>query len=141
MSAIGRDNLDVYLTKNLLDAPSFLSNNNNPFLVSPYTPVASIVTKSELSSITIIVSSIVINLSTVFDFTTKTLKISTITNSAGDNSVTISTTNINLDGTDININANDTTITGNVYFSNNTFFSSINASSISGKNILFSTLT
>ena len=133
-------NSDFYETQYILNAPNFLSNNNNPFLVSPFTPTTNIVKKSQLSSIIIVIAAIEAELSTLFDFNTMTLRITNITNSAGGNSVTISTTNINLDATSINIDAQDTTITGNVYFSNNTYFSSINTSTITAKNITFGTL-
>ena len=142
MNSIRRDiNSELYETQYILNAPNFLSNNNNPFLVSPFTPTTNIVKKSQLSSIIIVIAAIEAELSTLFDFNTMTLRITNITNSAGGNSVTISTTNINMDATSINIDAQDTTITGNVYFSNNTYFSSINASTITAKNITFSTLT
>ena len=142
MNSNRRDiNSELYETQYILNAPNFLSNNNNPFLVSPFTPTTNIVKKSQLSSIIIVIAAIEAELSTLFDFNTMTLRITNITNSAGGNSVTISTTNLNLDGTTINIDAQDTTITGNVYFSNNTYFSSINASTITAKNITFSTLT
>jgi len=142
MNSNRRDiNSELYETQYILNAPNFLSNNNNPFLVSPFTPTTNIVKKSQLSSIIIVIAAIEAELSTLFDFNTMTLRITNITNSAGGNSVTISTTNLNLDGTSINIDAQDTTITGNVYFSNNTYFSSINASTITAKNITFSTLT
>lgn len=142
MNSNRRDiNSELYETQYILNAPNFLSNNNNPFLVSPFTPTTNIVKKSQLSSIIIVIAAIEAELSTLFDFNTMTLRITNITNSAGGNSVTISTTNLNLDGTTINIDAQDTTITGNVYFSNNTYFSSINASTITAKNISFSTLT
>ena len=141
MNSNRRDiNSDLYETQYILNAPNFLSNNNNPFLVSPFTPTTNIVKKSQLSSIIIVIAAIEAELSTLFDFNTMTLRITNITNSAGGNSVTISTTNINLDATSINIDAQDTTITGNVYFSNNTYFSSINASTITAKNITFGTL-
>jgi hypothetical protein len=142
MNSNRRDiNSELYETQYILNAPNFLSNNNNPFLVSPFTPTTNIVKKTQLSSIIIVIAAIEAELSTLFDFNTMTLRITNITNSAGGNSVTISTTNINLDATSINIDAQDTTITGNVYFSNNTYFSSINASTITAKNITFSTLT
>ena len=142
MNSNRRDiNSELYETQYILNAPNFLSNNNNPFLVSPFTPTTNIVKKSQLSSIIIVIAAIEAELSTLFDFNTMTLRITNITNSAGGNSVTISTTNLNLDGTSINIDAQDTTITGNVYLSNNTYFSSINASTITAKNISFSTLT
>jgi hypothetical protein len=142
MNSNRRDiNSELYETQYILNAPNFLSNNNNPFLVSPFTPTTNIVKKSQLSSIIIVIAAIEAELSTLFDFNTMTLRITNITNSAGGNSVTISTTNLNLDGTTINIDAQDTIITGNVYFSNNTYFSSINASTITAKNISFSTLT
>ena len=133
------DDISIYLSKNVLETPGFLSNNNNPFLVSPYTPLTNVVKQTQFSSIIIIIAAIEAELSTLFDFNTMTLRISTITNIAGGNSITISTANLNLD-------ADNTTITGNVYFSNNAYFSTlsgstINASTINASTINFSTLT
>ena len=140
------DDISIYLSKNVLETPGFLSNNNNPFLVSPYTPLTNVVKQTQFSSIIIIIAAIEAELSTLFDFNTMTLRISTITNIAGGNSITISTANLNLDATSINIDAANTTITGNVYFSNNVYFSTltgstINASIVNASTINFSTLS
>ena len=145
-----------YLTRHILNSPDFLLNNNNPFLVSPYTPTTNLVTKSQITPISEAVSTIVSELSTVFDFNTMTLRITTITNTTGGTTITISTTNLNMYGTDINITAaniitltspnlnigaGNTTINGNVFFPNNAYFSSIYASTINGSTITFGTLT
>ena len=61
------------------NANLFLSNNSNPFLISPFTPIGNLAFKfNTLTDVSAQVSSIAGNLSTVFDFETETLYICTI---------------------------------------------------------------
>ena len=81
------------------NANLFISNNANPFLISPYSPPANLVRESQLNSINIAISSAIQNLSTIVDLNTWALKICTITNSPYYPDVTISTNNIFIKGT------------------------------------------
>ena len=81
-------------------ADNFASNNNNPFLVSPYSPVnlGAYATNTSLSEVSTLVSSLVGNLQQFINVQTATLAISTITSVPSDqnNILTISTAVIKL---------------------------------------------
>jgi hypothetical protein len=99
----------------------FASNNNNPFLVSPYAPPANMVTTSQIVTINTSITIINQNLSTLFDLNTLTLKISTITNTLDSDIVRFSTVNLIMDTPYLEINAISTGINGDVYFPDSTF--------------------
>ena len=112
----------------------FASNNNNPFLVSPYAPTANAGIINQINEININISSLNQNISSLFDLSTMTLRISTITNTLYSNTVTISTTNLVMDVPNVYINADNTNITGI------TNVSTLNASNITFQTLIGSTI-
>jgi len=98
----GRDN-ELFRTRgNLLttNANLYIANNNNPFLVSPYSPPTAAATNTKISSLSSIVSTIDGILSTFLNFSTFTLSISTIQPMPVDPSqtITINASTLNIDG-------------------------------------------
>ena len=122
------------------NANLFISNNNNPFLISPYAPPANLVKTQQLVPINDLISTTIGNLSSVIDLTTWTLRICTITNSPYYPDVNISSQNILLKGSneitidapDINFIglANFETISTGFIFANLADISTLNVSSI-----------
>ena len=108
----------------------FASNNNNPFLVSPYAPTANAGVINQINEINVSISTLNQNISSLFDLSTMTLRISTITNTLYSDTVTINTTNIVMDAPNVYINADNTNITGIT-----------NISTLNAINISFQTLT
>ena len=110
----------------LQNANMFISNNNNPFLVSPYSYPTNVAKQSQVNNISSLISSLIGNLSSIIDLTTYTLSISTITNVPSDVSqtVTISTFQIILNAPKTTITA-DLTVDGESYFIGSTFFNTI----------------
>jgi hypothetical protein len=110
------------------NANLFISNNANPFLISPYSPPANLVKSQQLGPINLAISTAVGNLSSVINLNTWTLRICTITSSPYYPDVTISTNNIFLNGSnEVIIDAPDITLDGSVYFPNNTYFNNISS--------------
>ena len=91
---------DRYKKQDKKGGDNFASNNNNPFLVSPYSPVnlGAFATNNVVNEISSIVSSIFGDLNAVIDVATFTLSISTIKPVASDVSRTIT-----LDATNVRI--------------------------------------
>lgn len=108
------------------NANMFISNNNNPFLVSPYSYPTNVAKQTEVTNISSLISTFIGNLSSIIDLSTYTLAISTITNIASDipGTVTISTFHIVLNAPSTTIKA-DLTVDGDSYFIGNTFFNNI----------------
>jgi hypothetical protein len=95
------------------DSGNFASNNNNPFLVSPYTPVnlGAFATNNTVNDISSIVSSLFGNLTTVIDVDTNTLRISTILPpTVGNDTITLAATRINMNTTESDIFLNNSDI-------------------------------
>lgn len=80
------------------NANLFLSNNNNPFLVSPYTPFGNIAKNSDVTALSSLVSTINGELATVFNFDTLSLYITNIAPAHSDGTQTL-----NIYGSTINI--------------------------------------
>jgi hypothetical protein len=100
------------------NANLFISNNANPFLISPYAIPANLAKQSAITDINTIIENLIKGLSSVINLSTYTLSISTITNTPFSNTVTLSTTNVIIDATDLEVNADS-------YFSFNTYFNTI----------------
>jgi hypothetical protein len=83
---------DIY-TQN---ANMFISNNANPFLISPYGPPANLISKQLLAQLSSIVSTLAYSLSTIIDINTFTLRISTIRPVAGQSTITLNTNTLNI---------------------------------------------
>ena len=67
-----RNNLEIS------NANLFISNNNNPFLISPYAPPTNVAKESTVVDISIIISTLIGDLSSIINLSTFTLSISTI---------------------------------------------------------------
>ena len=67
-----RNNLEIS------NANLFISNNNNPFLISPYAPPTNVAKETTVVDISIIISTLIGDLSSIINLTTFTLSISTI---------------------------------------------------------------
>jgi len=80
------------------NANLYLSNNNNPFLISPYTPFGNIAKNSDVTALSSLVSTINGELATVFNFDTLTLYITNIAPAHSD-----ATQTLNIYGSTINI--------------------------------------
>jgi hypothetical protein len=83
---------DIY-TQN---ANMFISNNANPFLISPYGPPANLISKQLLAQLSTIVSTLAYSLSTIIDINTFTIRISTIRPVAGQSTITLNTNTLNI---------------------------------------------
>ncbi len=109
---------------NITNANMFISNNNNPFLVSPYSfPTGNFAKKSDINTISNIISTFIGDVSTVINLEDFSLSISTITNIPSGSAVTVSTSQFVID-------APLTTIVGDLTISNILTTSSLNASNI-----------
>jgi len=117
---------DIY-TQN---ANVFISNNANPFLISPYGPPANLISKALLLEISTVLSTLIGNLNQVIDLTTFTLRISTIRPITSDPNqmVTISSNILNVSTNTFNVSGVLPGATMNVRVPFNT--SSINTSSL-----------
>jgi hypothetical protein len=126
------------------NANMFISNNNNPFLVSPYSYPTNVAKQSQVNSISSLISTFIGNLSSIIDLTTYTLSISTITNIASQapptGTVTISTFHIVLNAPSTTITA-DLTVDGESYFFGNTFFNNISTGYLSASVAQISSLS
>ena len=67
-----RNNLEIS------NANLFISNNNNPFLISPYAPPTNVAKETTVINIDETISTLIGNLSSVINLSTFTLSISTI---------------------------------------------------------------
>ena len=67
-----RNNLEIS------NANLFISNNNNPFLISPYAPPTNVAKETTVVVISIIISTLIGDLSSIINLSTFTLSISTI---------------------------------------------------------------
>ena len=67
-----RNNLEIS------NANLFISNNNNPFLISPYAPPTNVAKETTVVDISIIISTLIGDLSSIINLSTFTLSISTI---------------------------------------------------------------
>jgi hypothetical protein len=133
--------IDSYIDNIIkLNYNGFASNNNNPFLVSPYAPTANAGIINQINDINITISSLNENISSLFDLSTMTLRISTITDTLDSNTLTLSTINLLIEATNVNIDADNTNITGITNISNLNA-SNINFSTLTGTILNFSTLT
>jgi hypothetical protein len=113
------------------NANMFISNNNNPFMVSPYSYPTNVAKQTEVTNISSLISTFIGNLSSIIDLSTYTLSISTITNIPSDvpGTVTISTFQIILDAPNTTVKV-DLTVDGDSYFIGNTFFNNISTGSL-----------
>lgn len=108
----------------ITNANMYISNNNNPFLVSPYSfPTGNLAKKSQVADISAIISTFIGDVSSVINIADFSLSISTITSIPSDNTVTISTTNVVID-------ANSTTINGSLAVTAALFASTFGAAAI-----------
>jgi hypothetical protein len=135
----------------ITNANMYISNNNNPFLVSPYSfPTGNLAKKSDVTDISDIISTFIGDVSSIINLADFSLAISTITNIPGENTVTISTTYLVFDSLMTTINSavsvtsslfastfSAPVITTNILSVNST----IVASTISTTHIQFSTLS
>ena len=132
----------------------FASNNNNPFLVSPYAPTANAGIITQINELNSTICTLNENISSLFDLSTMTMRICTITNTLSGNSVTISTANFIVDATSVYINSNDTnvstlnastitfrTLTGSTINTSTLNTSVLNYSTLTGSTINTSTMT
>jgi hypothetical protein len=146
---IRQQDAEIYRARNLLNVTNsnmFVSNNNNPFLVSPYAPPTNVAKTSQINEINVIISSLIGALSTVINLSTFTLSISTITNIPGGNVVTISSQNVDVTGDNFNVFSEATfhnivTFDDTASFVGSTFFNNISTGNIFASNGTFSTLT
>jgi hypothetical protein len=98
----GRDN-EIFRTRGNLqttNANLYIANNNNPFLVSPYSPPTVAATKAAITTLSSLISTQIGNLSSVINLNTFTLSISTIRPVPSDASqtITIQASTLNIDG-------------------------------------------
>jgi hypothetical protein len=114
------------------NANLFISNNSNPFLISPYAPPANVAKASLLTLVSTYVSTITGDLSTILNFSTLTLYICTIQPARSDPTQTL---HINASTIDIN-GAPGATM--NVYISS--YFNYINTRILQASTIATSTL-
>jgi hypothetical protein len=152
----GRDN-ELFRTRgNLLttNANLYIANNNNPFLVSPYSPPTVAATKTAITTLSSLISTQIGNLSSVIDLNTFTLSISTIRPVPSDASqtITMNVSTLNIDGAfpgaamNVSISSFYNTINTNYLTVNSTLsVSSItgnaNFQNLYGTDIVASTLT
>ena len=82
------------------NANLYIANNNNPFLVSPYSPPTVAATKAAITTLSSLISTQIGNLSSVIDLNTFTLSISTIRPVPSDatQTITIEASTLNIDG-------------------------------------------
>jgi hypothetical protein len=132
------------------NANLFISNNANPFLISPYSPPANLVRTSQLQSISSftqtissLLSSVVGDLSSIINITDYTLSISTITNIPTSDEVTVSTTNfrVEAESTFISGLTSINTISSGFIFGSLGNFSTLNISTLTGNYGTFNFLT
>ena len=122
-------------------ADNFASNNNNPFLVSPYSPVnlGAFATNNFVNDISTVVSTLFGNLASVLDVTTYTLSISTIKSMPSDQFQKITmnmSTFVVTATTEINFNTPSLNLSRDLYVprnlvAQNLFFSTATGSTIS----------
>ena len=152
----GRDN-ELFRTRgNLLttNANLYIANNNNPFLVSPYSPPTVAATNTKISSLSSILSTLEGIVSTFLNVSTFTLSVSTIQPMPSDPSqtVTMNVSTLNIDGAfptaamNVSISSFFNTINTNYLTVNSTLsVSSItgnaNFQNLYGTDIVASTLT
>lgn len=100
------------------NANLYIANNNNPFLVSPYSPPTVATTKAAINSLSSLISTQIGNLSSVIDLNTYTLSISTIRPLPSDaqQTLTIQASTINIDGAP----------GANMYVSMDSFYNTLN---------------
>ena len=93
---------DLYLS----NANLFISNNNNPFLISPYSPPPNYVRQLAFNQLSSIIATFIGDISSIINLNTFTLSISTIEPIPSDNTITISSGNLFLNETEkIELNA------------------------------------
>ncbi len=136
---------------NITNANMYISNNNNPFLVSPYSfPTGNFAKKSQIADITSIISTFIGDVSSIVNLVDFSLTISTITNIPSDNTVTISTTNFIIDAVQTTVNGPlvatsslfaSTFSTGEITTNSLSVNSTIITSTLQAINIQFSTLS
>lgn len=133
------------------NANLFISNNNNPFLISPYAPPTNVAKETTVVDISLTISTLIGNLSSVINLSTFTLSISTIQPIPSDSSQTLT-----IIASTLILDVADTVIQGTLEVEGNSKFnhistgylfasvadiSSLNVSTISASGtILFSTL-
>jgi len=102
------------------NADLFISNNNNPFLISPYAPPANVAKQTTVINIDETISTLIGNLSSVINLSTFTLSISTIQPVPSDplQIITIIASTLMLD-------VADTVITGTLEVEGNSKFNNI----------------
>ena len=125
----------------LSNANLFISNNSNPFLISPYSPPTNIAKQSQVNNINIVISSLIGNLGAVINLSTLTLSISTIQPPPfGPQDLTIraSTLYIDTEITDITGELNVSSISTGYLFASAANFSTLTVSTfnISNENII-----
>jgi hypothetical protein len=135
----------------ITNANMYISNNNNPFLVSPYSfPTGNFAKKSQVADISAIISTFIGDLSSIINLADFSLSISTITNIPGDNTVTISTTNVVIDAVSTTVNGElavtaalfaSSFSTGGITTNYLMVNSTITTSTLSTTNIQFTTLS
>ena len=122
VNQLGR-NSSKYNDRNNLqisNADLFISNNNNPFLISPYAPPANVAKQTSVINIDETISTLIGNLSSVINLSTFTLSISTIQPVPSDplQTITIIASTLMLD-------VADTVITGTLEVEGNSKFNNI----------------
>jgi hypothetical protein len=144
---------DIY-TQN---ANMFISNNANPFLISPYGPPANLISKQLIAQLSSIVSTLAYSLSTIIDINTFTIRISTIRPVSGQSTITLNTNTLNITAApsflgppvpsmNVAISSFFNTINTNYLTVNSTLTVStitgtVNFDTLQGSNIVTSTLT
>jgi len=93
----------------------FLSNNNNPFLITPFQVPTNVAKQTIVNDISSIVSTLIGDLSSIINIDTYTLCISTIT-PCPTNTLTISSGIFNLNSLNANFNTSNLNVSGNAYF-------------------------
>ena len=108
-----QERTDIYQNNSNL----FLSNNNNPFLVSPFILPTNIARTSIVQVISSIISTVIGDLSSIIDFNTFTLCISTIIPCpTGNTNLTLSSGILTLDNYLTNFNISTMYVTGSSFF-------------------------
>ncbi len=102
------------------NADLFISNNNNPFLISPYAPPSNIAKQTTVVNIDETISTLVGNLSSVINLSTFTLSISTIQPVPSDSSQTLT-----IIASTLILDVADTVITGTLEVEGNSKFNNI----------------
>ena len=140
-----RNNLEIS------NANLFISNNNNPFLISPYAPPTNVAKETTVVDISIIISTLIGDLSSIINLSTFTLSISTIRPIPSDpnQEITIIASTLRLDVADTVIhgtlevdgNSKFNNISTGYLFASVADISSLSVSSLYGNNAFTNSLS